>query len=93
MTGDPILNGLREQISAFDRAIVEAVNHRLELVAKIKAYKDAQGLGFLDPKREEQMLDDLTRSNRGPLSDEGLRELLQAILDLSKREVSERSSG
>ena len=50
----------------------------------------SQGLGFLDPKREEQMLDDLTRSNRGPLSDEGLRELLQAILDLSKREVSER---
>ena len=39
------------------------------------------------------MLDDLTRSNRGPLSEEGLRELLQAILDLSKREVSERSSG
>ena len=89
MTSDPILNGLREQISAFDRAIVEAVNHRLELVAQIKAYKDSQGLGFLDPKREDQM----TRSNRGPLSEEGLRELLQAILDLSKREVSERSSG
>ena len=93
MTDDPILNGLREQISAFDRAIVEAVNHRLELVAQIKAYKDSQGLGFLDPEREERMLDDLTRSNRGPLSEEGLRELLQAILDLSKREVSERSSG
>ena len=93
MTDDPILNGLREQISAFDRAIVEAVNHRLELVAQIKAYKDSQGLGFLDPKREEQMLDELTRSNRGPLSEEGLRELLQAILDLSKREVSQHSSG
>ena len=68
------------------------MNHRLELVAQIKAYKDSQGLGFLDPKREEQMLDDLTRSNRGPLSEEGLRELLQAILDLSKREVSKPGS-
>ena len=87
MTDDPILNGFREQVSAFDRAIVEAVNNRLELVAQIKAYKDSQGLGFLDPKREQQMLDDLARSNRGPLSEEGLRELLQAILDLSKREV------
>jgi chorismate mutase len=87
MTDDPILNGLREQVSAFDRAIVEAVNHRLELVAQIKAYKDSQGLGFLDPKREERMLADLTRSNRGPLSEEGVRELLQMILGLSKREV------
>jgi chorismate mutase len=92
VTDDPILNGLREQVSAFDRAIVEAVNHRLELVAKIKAYKDSQGLGFLDPGREERMLDELGKSNRGPLSEEGLRELLQAILDLSRREVSERSS-
>ena len=93
MTDDPILDGLRQQISAFDRAIVEAVNHRLELVAKIKTYKDSQGLGFLDPKREQQMLDDLARSNRGPLSEKGLRELLQAILDLSKREVTRPSSG
>jgi chorismate mutase len=87
MTDDPTLNGLRQQISAFDRAIVEAVNHRLELVAKIKAYKESRGLDFLDPRREQQMLDELARSNRGPLSEEGLRELLQAILDLSKREV------
>ena len=36
-----------------DRAIVEAVNNRLELVAQIKAYKESQGLGFLDPEREE----------------------------------------
>ncbi|HSS73484.1 MAG TPA: chorismate mutase [Gaiellaceae bacterium] len=92
MTDDPILNGLRDQVSAFDRAIVEAVNHRLELVAKIKAYKDSQGLGFLDPRREEQMLDELARSNRGPLSEQGLRELLQAILDLSKREVTSGES-
>jgi chorismate mutase len=93
MTDDPILDGLRQQISAFDRAIVEAVNHRLELVAQIKAYKESRGLDFLDPKREQQMLDDLAGSNRGPLSEDGLRELLQAILDLSKREVSPPSSG
>ncbi len=71
MTDDPILDGLRQQISAFDRAIVEAVNHRLELVAQIKAYKESRGVDFLDPEREQQMLDDLARSNRGPLSEEG----------------------
>ena len=85
---DPTLDGLREQVSAIDRAILEAVNHRLALVARIKADKDSNGIDFLDPDRERQMLDDLTRANPGPLSEEGLRELLQAILDLSKREVT-----
>ncbi len=79
---------LREQISDTDCAIVEAVNRRLKLVAQIKAYKESRGLGFLDPEREEWMLQYLTRANRGPLSSDGLRELFTLILDLSKREVT-----
>jgi len=88
VTDDPTLSDLREQISRIDHAIVEAVNDRLELVAQIKAHKESRGIGFLDPRREEAMLQELTRTNRGPLSEEGVRELLQAILDLSKREVT-----
>lgn len=87
-SGDGGLRQLREQIDGADRAIVEAVNERLRLVAEIKAYKEARGLGFVDPAREEQMLDDLCRANGGPLSDEGLRELFALVLDLSKREVA-----
>jgi hypothetical protein len=34
------------------------------------------------------MLRDLTRANRGPLSQPGLEEIYGAILDLTKREVS-----
>jgi chorismate mutase len=87
-TPDPVIKQFREQISDTDRAIVDAVNKRLKLVAQIKAYKESRGLGFLDPEREEWMLQYLTRANRGPLSSEGLRELFEKILDLSKREVS-----
>jgi chorismate mutase len=87
-TDDPVIRQFREQITDTDRAIVEAVNKRLRLVAQVKAYKESRGLGFLDPEREEWMLQYLTRANRGPLSGEGLRELFQMILDLSKREVA-----
>ncbi len=85
---DPVIKQFREQISDTDRAIVDAVNKRLKLVAQIKAYKESRGLGFLDPEREEWMVQYLTRANRGPLSSNGLRELFTLILDLSKREVS-----
>jgi chorismate mutase len=87
VTEDPVIRQFREQISDNDRAILDAVNKRLQLVAQVKAYKESRGLGFLDPEREEWMLQYLTRANRGPLSAEGLQELFRTILELSKREV------
>ena len=90
MSDDPVIRQFREQISDTDLAIVSAVNRRLRLVTQVKAYKESRGLGFLDPEREEWMLQYLTRANQGPLSTEGLRELFGTILDLTKREVSDR---
>ena len=87
-TSDPLIRQLREQISDNDVAIVEAVNARLKLVAQLKRVKDERGIDFLDPAREEWMLQYLTRANRGPLSPEGLREIYTELLDLSKREVA-----
>ena len=85
---DPLIKQLRQQISDTDRSIVDAVNARLRLVARIKSYKESRGIDFLDPEREEWMLQYLTRANRGPLSPDGLKELFEEILDLTKREVA-----
>jgi chorismate mutase len=79
---------LREQISDADRALVEAMNARLKLVARLKRYKESQGIEFVDLEREEWMLNYLLRASRGPLSPEGLRELFTEVLDLTKREVT-----
>jgi chorismate mutase len=85
---DPVIRQLREQVSDNDRALVEGINNRLRLVAKLKSYKESRGIDFVDPEREEWMLRDLTRANRGPLSQDGLEQIYAAILDLTKREVS-----
>jgi chorismate mutase len=87
-TSDPLIRQLREQISDNDVAIVEAVNARLKLVARLKRVKEERGIDFLDPAREEWMLQYLTRANRGPLSPDGLREIYTELLDLTKREVA-----
>jgi chorismate mutase len=84
---DPLIRQIREQISDNDRAIVEAINTRLKLVARLKSYKESRGMSFVDPEREEWMLQYLARANRGPLSNDGLREIFEALLDLTKREV------
>jgi chorismate mutase len=88
VTDDPLIRQLRQQISDTDRAIVDAINARLRLVAQLKRYKESRGIGFLDPEREEWMLQYLQRANRGPLSRDGLGELFEEVLDLTKREVA-----
>ena len=82
-----MIRDLREQISEIDGAIVDAVNRRLELVAELKRYKDLHGISFVDPERERSLVDQQLRANRGPLSKDGLHELFEEILDLTKREV------
>jgi chorismate mutase / prephenate dehydratase len=85
---DPLIRELREQISDTDRAIVEAINRRLDLVARLKQVKQERGIAFLDPEREAWMEEYLARANRGPLSQEGLRAFYAELLDLTKREVA-----
>jgi chorismate mutase len=89
---DPSIRRLREQISDADRALVEAMNARLKLVVRLKRYKESRGMEFVDPEREEWMFSYLLRANRGPLSEEGLRELYAELLDLTKREVARRDA-
>ncbi|MDX6397557.1 MAG: Chorismate mutase type [Gaiellaceae bacterium] len=84
---DPVIKQLREQLSANDAKIVEALNARLKLVAQLKRVKDERGYAFLDPAREEWLLQFLAQENRGPLSSEGLHEFYTELLDLTKREL------
>src|SRR5207253_10686949 len=85
MNDDPLIRQLRQQISDTDRAIVDSLNARLRLVARLKSYKESRGIGFVDPEREEWMLQYLQRANRGRLSNDGLHQLFVEILGLRKR--------
>ena len=89
---DPHVLQVRREISDLDRSLVELVNKRLRLVAKLKRYKEEHGIGFVDLAREQWMLQYLQRANRGPLSEEGLAELYHELLDLMKREATKEAA-
>jgi chorismate mutase len=84
---DPAVHELRERITDADRAILAAVNARIELVRELREHKLAQGWNFVDRGREERLLADLAGENPGPLSEAGLRELFGQVLALTKREL------
>ena len=78
---------LRARLVEEDERIVAAFNRRLELVAELKRVKEELGVDFLDPAREQWLREHHARTNGGPLSAEGLDELVAILLDLTKREV------
>jgi chorismate mutase len=84
---DAVVNGLREEITRADDALVAAVNKRLELARQIFEHKEANGIPILDPGREDAMIERLVRDNPGPLSDEGVADLLRYVLGVTKKEL------
>jgi chorismate mutase len=87
MSSDQNVERVRAELSRHDRAILDAVNARLRLVAELKRYKDEAGIPFVDADQERRLLDRLAATNTGPLSEEGVRELFTTILALTKREL------
>jgi 3-deoxy-7-phosphoheptulonate synthase / chorismate mutase len=87
MSSDQNVERVRAELSRHDRAILDAVNARLRLVAELKRYKEEAGIPFVDADQERRLLDRLAATNTGPLSEEGVRELFTTILALTKREL------
>lgn len=85
---DPVIRNYREQISDNDLKILDALNKRIKLVKSLKDYKETQGLSFYDAAQEDWVITYLCRANRGPLSNEGLREVFGLILQWAKREAA-----
>jgi chorismate mutase / prephenate dehydratase len=84
---DAVVSELREQISAVDDQLVAVVNRRLDLARRIFEHKEANGIPIVDPGREEAMVARLVAENSGPLSEDGVADLVRYVLVLTKKEL------
>ncbi len=78
----------RRLIAEVDAALVASINRRIELVAELKRFKENRAVAFVDPEQERRLVAELAKANPGPLSEEGLLEVVAAILAVTKREVA-----
>jgi chorismate mutase len=83
-----MLEEIRDEIAALDVRLLATINARIRKVAELHRWKAENGVDMVDPSREAWLISYLQGVNRGPLSDEGLEELMQFVLDLVKREVA-----
>ena len=81
---------LRGSIDRVDQRILALVNERLRLVEDLWRLKIELGVDRVDPGREQEIRDGLRALNAGPLTDEGVDELIAELLALTKREQERR---
>ena len=87
LDSDAVIAEIRAEIAAADRELVELVNRRVALVERMRGRKEEIGAGYLDPAREQRMLDYVAGLNGGPVSQEGLAGLYRRVVALCKQEV------
>jgi len=81
------LDDLRGQIEALDRAVLDRLNERLELVRRVNRHKEAAGTPIIDAQREADLVRGLVEDNQGPLSERAVQAFFAAVLDLMKQEA------
>ena len=71
----------RARIDALDRRILDLLNERTRVVAEIGRVKRECKLPVYEPKREDQVLENVAHHNAGPMGQEAARRIFERIID------------
>lgn len=89
------LEEFRSRIDAVDRSILLLLNERTRVVEEIGRVKQKAHLPIYEPRREDQVYDNVTRHNTGPLTEQAVRRVFERIIDEMRgvqREQMEKST-
>lgn len=75
----------RRKIDDVDEELVRLLNERATYANEIGKVKEKLGMDAYSPQREEEVIQNVLRWNRGPLTSTALRRLFERIIDESRR--------
>jgi len=75
------IEDLRRDIDAMDERLLALLNHRARLALEIGALKKQQALPVVDPRREAEVIRNVTERNLGPLSSDAVRRFFEGLLE------------
>jgi chorismate mutase len=84
------LEDWRQEIDALDMELLRLLNQRATIAGQIAVVKVAAGLPAYDPRREEQVLERITKKNVGPFEDASLAAIFRSIIHETRRLGTER---
>jgi chorismate mutase len=71
----------RRRIDEIDIRLAALLNERARAVETIGRAKQVLALRVYEPKREDQVYENVARHNGGPLSNEALRRIYERVID------------
>lgn len=83
-SGRKPIEDLRDKIDAVDSKLVKLLNERAGYAEDIGKVKLRLGLDAYSPEREEEVMRNVQRANKGPLAAEAVRRLFERIIDESR---------
>ncbi len=75
------LQEYRARIDAVDRSILLLLNERGRIVEEIGRVKQKAHMPIYEPRREDQVFENVTKNNAGPLSPEAVHRIFERIID------------
>jgi chorismate mutase-like protein len=100
MTREQALNLLSEcraRIDEVDRQILALLNERTRIVEQIGRAKQSLNLPIYEPKREDEVFQNVAAHNGGPLPQDAVRRVFERIIDemrtVQKRRMLEKEDG
>jgi chorismate mutase len=97
MSADPMqaLSRCRERIDSLDLRILGMLNERTRIVEEIGRVKKEAQMAIYEPRREDQVFNNVTSSNGGPLPDDAVKRIFERIIDemrkVQKNRMEERT--
>ena len=75
------LSDWRDKIDVMDRKLVELLNERARCVLAMAPLKKRAGVPIYEPKREEQVFENIAAHNGGPLQPNAVKRIFERIID------------
>jgi chorismate mutase len=75
------LSDWRRRMDEIDKKLVELLNERSQCALEVGRIKQEAGMPIYQPVRENEVLANAARNNKGPLSDAAIRRLFERIID------------
>jgi chorismate mutase len=75
------LDNYRRRIDEFDVRLMELLNLRTRMVEEIGRIKEEFQMPIYEPKREEEVFQNVTAHNQGPLPEDAVKRIFERIID------------
>jgi chorismate mutase len=75
------LSDWRRRMDEIDKKLVELLNERSQCALEVGRIKQEAGMPIYQPARENEVLANAARNNKGPLSEAAIRRLFERIID------------